>query len=316
MAEKKKTGVVAKKSQKTKPEKAIEATPAAKKTGSDELEEKDSSVAKAGRRSAKSIKESEEAQIKEERKKTSAKETKADESKKTQKPPRSKIDRAGKKYRDAAKLIDQGAAYNLSEALDLACKASTTKFDASVEMHINLAIDPKLADQNVRGSLVLPNGTGKEVRVAVFVEAEEADKAKSAGADIASSDELVAQLEKGQIEFDVLIAPPALMASLGKFAKLLGPRGLMPNPKSGTVTKNVAEAVKEAKAGKVEYRVDQAGIIHISIGKTSFGTAKLVQNAQALIDSVRGAKPASVKGTYIKSVYVTTTMGPSVKASL
>lgn len=258
-----------------------------------EVEEAPKVTAKAGKRSAKSIKESEEKQAKEARKveKTAEEAT----SKSPAKSPRSKAERAGKKYREAFKLIDQSKSYPLNEALDLATKTSTTKFDASVEMHINLGVDPRQADQNVRDSVVLPAGTGKNIRVAVADEA------------------LLSKLDKEQIDFDVLVATPDFMPKLGKYARLLGPRGLMPNPKSGTVSTDPETAVKEAKAGKVEYRVDQSGIIHLSIGKVSFGPQKLAQNAEAVLASVRAAKPASLKGIYIKSAYVTSTMGPSVK---
>jgi large subunit ribosomal protein L1 len=201
----------------------------------------------------------------------------------------------------------------LNEAIELATKTSPTKFDAAVEMHLNLGVDPKQADQNVRDTVALPAGTGKTIKIAVIAEPEDAKKAKTAGADIADADQLFADLDKEKIEFDVLICVPQMMAKLGKYARLLGPRGLMPNPKSGTVTANVATAVSEAKAGKVEYRVDQAGIVHLSIGKVSFNPAKLQQNAEAVMASLRAAKPASVKGIYLKSGYISTSMGPSIK---
>jgi ribosomal protein L1 len=181
-------------------------------------------------------------------------------------------------------------------------------------MHVNLGVDPKQADQNIRENLVLPAGTGKAVRIAVMAEDDQATTA--AGADITKSEDLLAQLDKEEINFDILIATPGSMAKLGKYARLLGPRGLMPNPKSGTVTSDVAKAVKEAKAGKVEYRVDESGIVHLGIGKVSFGQAKISQNAEAAISSIKGAKPASLKGIYIKSAYLTTTMGPSVKVDI
>ena len=183
-------------------------------------------------------------------------------------------------------------------------------------MHFNLAVDPKQADQNVRDSVVMPHGTGRTVRIAVFADAADAEKAKKAGAEITGTDTITAALDKEQLDFDVLIAAPALMPKLGKYARLLGPRGMMPNPKSGTVTADVAKAVQEAKAGKVEYRVDQSGIVHIAIGKVSFGPQKLLENAQAIVSSVRAAKPASVKGIYVKSVFVSSTMGPSIKAEV
>jgi len=204
----------------------------------------------------------------------------------------------------------------VAEALDLAVRTSPTKFDATVELHVNLGVDPKQADQNVRDNVTLPAGTGKSLRVAVFAEGDNVAKAKAAGADIAGEADLLARLDKEEINFDVLITSPNLMARLGKYAKLLGPKGLMPNPKSGTITADIAKAIKEAKAGRVEYRVDQAGIIHLGIGKVSFGAEKLRQNAEAVLASIRAAKPASLKGTYINSAYITTTMGPSIKVAL
>jgi large subunit ribosomal protein L1 len=269
-------------------------------------------AAKAGKRSAKTAKESEEKEAKEARKAVSVPST-AKQSKPDLKSPRTKAERAGKKYREAVKQIDKSKSYPISEAMDLAAKTSTAKFDASVEMHVNLGVDPKQADQNVRDMVVLPAGTGKTVRIAVLAEEGDAAKAKKAGADLAGTDEIFAKLDKEDLDFDVLISTPALMPKLGKYARLLGPRGLMPNPKSGTVSPNPETAVAEAKAGKVEYRVDQSGIIHLGIGKVSFGPEKLTQNAEAVLNSIRGAKPASLKGIYIKSIYVTSTMGPSIK---
>lgn len=274
-------------------------------------------LAKSGRHSAKAIKVAEEKLVKEERKKVApTKDTKSDKEKSEQKLPRSRVERAGKKYREAAKQIDKTKTYNLAEAVDLAVKTSTSKFDATVEMHINLAVDPKQADQNVRDTLVIPHGTGKIVRIAVFVEGDDVAKAKKAGADSAGTDEILAALDKEEIDFDILISTPALMSRLGKYARLLGPRGLMPNPKSGTVTADISQAVKEAKAGRVEYRADESGIVHLGIGKVSFGPQKLLENAQTLAASIRSAKPASIKGTYIKSTYVSSTMGLSIKTEL
>ena len=216
-------------------------------------------VAKAGKRSAKAVAEVEEKEVKEARK-AEADTTEA-KAKPAAKPARSKAERAGKKYREALKLIDKTKVYSIAEAADLAVKTSPTKFDATVEMHINLGVDPKQADQNVRGTLSLPAGTGKTVRVAAFAEADDAAKATAAGADIAGIEAVTALLDKESLDFDVLVASPKLMPQLGKYARLLGPRGLMPNPKSGTVTIDVAAAVKEAKAGRIEYRVDPAGKI-------------------------------------------------------
>lgn len=265
------------------------------------MAEEEKKVAKAGRRSAKAIKEAEEKQAKVERKKSEAE--KVEQPKVEAKPARSRLERTGKKYRDAAKQIEKDKVYNLAEALDLATKTSPTKFDATVEMHINLNVDPKQADQNVRDTVVLPQGTGKAIRVATLADDSEAEK-------------LFAKLDKEQIDFDALIATPTLMPRLGKYARLLGPKGLMPNPKSGTVTTDVAKAVSEAKAGKIEYRVDESGIVHVGIGKVSFGPQKLLENAQVVVSSIKAAKPASIKGTYVKSVYLSSTMGPSIKAEL
>jgi ribosomal protein L1 len=274
------------------------------------------SITKAGKHSAKALKEAEEKQAKEERK--AAKPSKTEEAAKvsTKKAPRSRLERAGRKYRESAKLIDQNKSYELAEALELVTKTSPVKFDATVELHLNLGVDPKQADHNVRGVVALPAGTGKDIKVAVFAEADDAAKAKTAGADISGIEDITALLDKEKISFDVLIATPASMPKLGKYAKLLGPKGLMPNPKSGTVTNDVAKAVREAKAGQVEFRVDQAGIVHLGIGKVSFGAAKLGQNGQVVIDAIRAAKPSSLKGNYIESVFVTTSMGPSIKVAL
>lgn len=313
MAENKKTGKTAKKSQK-KEEVKEESLNTSK---AEQIQDKPKTSTKAGKRSTKAIKEAEEKHAKEERKKEHpAKDNKSAKPKFEQKPPRSRTERAGKKYREAAKQIDKDKTYNLAEAVDLSSKTSITKFDATVEMHINLAVDPKQADQNVRDTVVLPHGTGKTAKIAVFAEGDDVEKAKEAGADVVGSDDLLAALDKEQIGFDILISTPALMPTLGKYARLLGPKGLMPNPKSGTVTADIGEAVKEAKAGRVEYRVDESGIVHLGIGKVSFGPHKLLENAQVLVSSLRSAKPASVKGTYIKSAYVSTTMGPSIKTEL
>lgn len=273
----------------------VEAAPATEKA-----------TAKAGKRSAKAQKEAEEKEAKEERKAHVAEEKAEDKPKQVAKPTRSRLERRGKKFRDAAKLVEKDKVYTLAQALELAQKTSPVKFDATVEIHINLNVDPRHADQNIRDNLILPAGTGKTVRVAVF------DDEKIADADVVGVETITKLLDKGELSFDVLIATPAQMPKLGKYARLLGPRGLMPNPKSGTVTTDVAKAVKEAKAGRVEYRVDSTGIVHIGIGKVSFGQAKLLENAQAVVASVKGNKPASVKGTYVKSAHVSTSMGPSV----
>lgn len=226
---------------------------------------------------------------------------------------RSRLERRGKKYQEAFKQIDKTKAYSLKDAIELAIKTSPVKFDASVEIHARLGVDPRQADQNIRTTLVLPNGNGKTVRVAVFAPLDVCKAAEAAGADIAEDEEFLAQLEKGVINFDVLIATPQYMPKLGKFARLLGPKGLMPNPKAGTVTTDVEKAVKESKAGKVEYRVDKQAIVHIGVGKVSFGADKLAENANAFFDSLKAQKPASLKGSYVKSVFITTTMGPSIQ---
>jgi len=291
-------------------------------------------TAKAGKRSAKALEEAEEKQAKEERKahageekpekearkvERTAKSATAEgdgEPKKIHQPARSRLERRSKKFRKASELIEKDKEYTLKEALELATKTSTTKFDATVEMHVRLNVDPRQADQNVRDTVLLPAGTGKTVRIAVFAEADDAAAAKKAGADIATAEEITQLLDKQTLDFDVLIAAPSQMAKLGKYARLLGPRGLMPNPKSGTVTTDITKAVTEAKAGRVEYRVDSTGIVHLGIGKVSFGADKLVQNAQAVLTSLRSVKPASIKGTYITSAFITTTMGPSIKLQI
>lgn len=281
-----------------------------------EVAEEKKATAKAGKRSAKAIHEAEEKQAKEERK-AEAKEQEGERLVAKPAPKtRSRLERQGKNFQEAAKLIEKDKEYSLKEALELATKTSKVKFDATVELHIRLGVDPRHADQNIRENLVLPAGTGKNIRVAVFAEADDVEKAKKAGADIAGTDEITKALDKGQINFDTLVATPAMMAKLGKYARVLGPRGLMPNPKSGTVTPDVAKAVKEAKAGRVEYRVDSTGIVHIGIGKVSFAADKLGDNAKAVIASIKGAKPASVKGNYFKSAFVASTMGPSIRVAL
>ncbi len=267
-------------------------------------------TAKAGKRSHKAAEEAAEKEAKEERKASG--EAAEAKPKKPVKPPRSRLERRSKSFRKAAEQIETGKAYGLDEAVKLAKSTSTVKFDATVELHVNLGVDPKQADQNIRDSLVLPAGTGKTVRIAVFAEAEDAATAKKAGADIAGADELTKDLEKGVMNFDVLIATPAQMPKLGKYARVLGPRGLMPNPKSGTVTTDIAKAVAEAKAGRVEYRVDSTGIVHLGVGKVSFSADQLTQNIQAVLASLKAQKPHSLKGAYVKAIHLTTTMGPSI----
>lgn len=267
-------------------------------------------TAKAGKRSAKAVKEAEEKQAKEERK--AADEEAPAKPKQHANPTRSRLERQGKNFRKAAEAVEKDKAYALGEALELATKTSPVKFDASVELHVNLNVDPRHADQNIRDNLVLPEGTGKTVRVAVFADDEAAEAAKKAGADIAGTEEVTKLLDKGTMNFDILIATPTQMAKLGKYARTLGPRGLMPNPKSGTVTTDVAKAVSEAKAGRVEYRVDSTGIIHLGVGKVSFGKEKLENNVRTVLASIKGNKPNSVKGTYVKAIHLATTMGPSI----
>jgi large subunit ribosomal protein L1 len=277
-----------------------------------EAPEAEETFAKSGKKSKKHI---EEVKAEEERqaRKEERKAADATVKPKGEKPvTRPRIERRGKKYQEAAKLVEKGKIYTLKEAIELALKTSPVKFDASVEIHARLGVDPRQADQNIRTTLVLPNGNGKTVRVAVFAPLDVCKAAKAAGADIAEDEEFLKQLDKGVVDFDILISTPQYMPKLGKYARLLGPKGLMPNPKAGTVTMDVEKAVKEAKAGKVEYRVDKQSIVHIGVGKASFGTDKLLENANAFFDSLKSQKPASLKGTYVKSVFVTTTMGPSI----
>lgn len=273
-------------------------------------------LAKAGKRSAKGV---EEAEAKAEKiDKQAHREEQSEENDKPKapvKPARSRLERRGKGYRKVSEQVEADKQYDLAAALELATKTNPAKFDASVELHVRLNVDPRQADQNLRDTVVLPAGTGKNVRVAVFADADVAKEAKTAGADIAASDEFLQQLDKGTIDFDVLISTPQQMAKLGKYARLLGPKGLMPNPKSGTVTTDVAKAVKEAKAGRVEYRVDSTGIVHVGVGKVSFGGAKLQQNAQAILDSLKSNRPSGIKGGYVRSMYVTTSMGPSIQVT-
>lgn len=267
-------------------------------------------TAKAGKRSAKALAEAEEKHVKQERK--AAMFEADDKPKQPVRPTRTRLERRGKNFRKAAELVEKAKAYKLKEAIELAVKTNPIKFDATVEMHIRLNVDPRQADQNIRDTIVLPGGTGKSVRVAVFADDDQVAAARAAGADVAGADDFLQQLDKGTIDFDVLIATPAQMPKLGKYARVLGPKGLMPNPKSGTVTTDIAKAVGEAKAGKVEYRVDSTGIVHLGIGKVSFGAAKLLENAAAVTASVKSNKPATIKGSFVRSVFVTTTMGPAI----
>ncbi len=220
----------------------------------------------------------------------------------------------GKNYENAAKKVDSSKLYEVNDALALAIETATAKFDETIEIHIRLGVDPRSADQQVRGSVVLPNGTGKTSRVLVIAKGDKAEAAKAAGADVVGAEEIVDKIIKdGWLEFDTCITTPDMMGVVGRCARVLGPRGLMPNPKSGTVTMDVAKAIKDVKAGKVEYRVDKFGIVHAAIGKKSFGVEKLAENYETFIDAIVKAKPQASKGQYIKSVNVASTMGPGVK---
>ncbi len=283
-----------------------------------EVAEEEKHSAKAGKRSEKSLREAEEKAEKEARKEAGDTTPQSEEAEaRTKKGPRPtvrpRLERRGKNYRKLAEQLEKGKIYTLAEALELATKTNPTKFDASVEVHVRLGVDPRQADQNVRATVSLPNGTGKTVRVAVFAPQSEHEAAKKTGADVIGDEEFLKQLEKEELNFDILIATPQYMPKLGKFARLLGPRGLMPNPKSGTVATDVAKAVSEAKAGKVEYRVDKQAIVHLAIGKVSFGAEKLTENAKAFFDSLASQKPSSIKGAYVKSTSISTTQGPGIK---
>ena len=222
----------------------------------------------------------------------------------------------GKKYQDSAKKIDKNAQYDANEAMGLVVETATAKFDETVELHVKLGVDSRHADQQVRGAIVLPHGTGKTQRVLVFAKAAKADEARAAGADYVGEMDLVEKIQKENwFDFDVVVATPDMMGVVGRLGKVLGPKGLMPSPKAGTVTPNVAAAVKEIKAGKVEYRLDKTNIIHCPIGKVSFGTEKLSENMDTLLKAVVKAKPAAAKGQYIRSCTVVSTMGPGVKVS-
>lgn len=220
----------------------------------------------------------------------------------------------GKRYLESAKLVERNKLYDASEALDLVIKTSKAKFDETVEAHIRLGVDSRHADQQVRGAVVLPHGTGKKIRVLVFAKGDNVQKALDAGADYAGAEELVAKIQnENWFEFDVVVATPDMMGVVGRIGRVLGPKGLMPNPKAGTVTPDVAKAVTDIKAGKIEYRLDKSNIIHCPIGKSSFGVEKLTDNFNTLIGAVVKAKPAAAKGQYLKSIVVTSTMGPGVK---
>ena len=279
----------------------------------DQVEEttEEQKFTKAGKHSKKAV---EEAEAEEERK---AKAAEKKDEEPVQKPkvvhvPNMKK-RHGKAYVASLAKVDRNVRYNLEDALKLAKETSAVKFDASLELHINLGVDPRQADQMVRATVVLPHGTGKSLRIAVVGDDAAVAAAKKAGADVVGSEDLIAKMEKGQLDFDKLIATPSFMPKLGKLAKVLGPKGLMPNPKSGSVTDDVATAVAEAKAGKVEFRIDKQAIVHQAVGKLSFDEAKLLENAKVLINAVMKAKPSAAKGTYVKAISLTTSMGPGIK---
>lgn len=272
-------------------------------------------VAKAGKRSAKALKEAEEKAVKEERKEKIASGEIVEESvKKGPKPvTRSKLERRSKAYKKVNELVDKEKLYTVQEAVELLPKLNTSKFTGSAELHVRLGVDPKHADQNIRGTVALPHGTGKTQLVAVFAPADQHEAAKKAGADVVGDETFLEQLDKEVINFDILISTPQNMAKLSKYARLLGPKGLMPNPKVGTVSADVAKAVSEAKAGKVEYRVDKQGIVHLGVGKLDFKPTELAGNIETVLKAIREAKPASVKGEYILNVTLAPTMGPGLK---
>ena len=290
----------------TEPVEAVEPTAVAAQPAVDE-----ESFAKAGK---KSKKHTEEVKAEEERQARKADAAAQPEEKKAGPRPiaRTRLERRGKAYKAVAKKVEAGKVYSLKDAVELAIATNPAKFDATVEMHFRLGVDPRQADQNIRATVSLPAGTGKTVRVAVFAPLDITKQAKAAGADIAEDEEFTKRLEKEQLDFDILISTPQYMPKLGKFARLLGPKGLMPNPKAGTVTNDIEKAVKEAKAGKIEYRVDKQAIVHVGLGKVSFGTDKLLENVNAFVESLKSQKPASIKGQYVKSDYISTTMGPSI----
>ena len=219
----------------------------------------------------------------------------------------------GKRYLEAEKLVDKSKSYDAKEAISILCKMPKTKFDETVELHVKLGVDSKQADQQVRGTVVLPNGTGKTQRVLVFAKGDKAKEAESAGADFVGAEELVPKIQnENWFDYDVIVATPDMMGVIGRLGKVLGPKGLMPNPKSGTVTMDVTKAINEIKSGKVEYRLDKTNIIHLGFGKVSFGADKLLENYETVMEAIQKAKPAAAKGQYVKSIAVATTMGPSI----
>lgn len=221
----------------------------------------------------------------------------------------------GKRYQEISNKVERTTLYTVTDAMNLAIETAKAKFDETVELHVRLGVDGRNADQQVRGVVVLPNGTGRSVKVLVIAKGDNADLAEKAGADYVGGDEMIAKITGGWLDFDVCVTTPDMMPVIGRIAKILGPKGLMPNPKSGTVTTDIAKALKDIKAGKVEYRLDKTNIIHVMIGKVSFGTEKLIENFNAVMDAIVKAKPAAAKGTYIKSVTLSTTMGVGIKVN-
>lgn len=303
-------------------EAAVETSKAVETVGEAEEEalEQEEHYAKAGKRSEKAVKAAEAEAERLARKEAGDTTPQGDAVANIEKGPAPKTrplaERKSKAYKKVAKLVDKTKSYGLAEALELATQTATTKFDSTVEMHVRLGVDPKQADQNIRTTVTLPNGTGKDIKVAALVTDDDIAAAKDAGADFAGEEEVMKMLEKENLAFDVLVATPQLMPKLGRYARLLGPRGLMPNPKAGTVSANPVQAIKEAKAGKVEYRVDKQGIVHLGIGKVSFGPEKLLENANVFVNSLKAARPTTLKGNYIISASIATTMGPSIKVEL
>jgi large subunit ribosomal protein L1 len=226
------------------------------------------------------------------------------------------VSKKGKKYEAAAKIIDKDAVYETAEAIELVKQAATAKFDETIEVAVRLGVDPKKQDQQVRGVVVLPHGTGKVKRVLVFAKGEKAKEAEQAGADFVGDQDMINKIQQGWFDFDVCVATPDMMSEVGKLGRLLGGKGLMPNPKAGTVTFDVTKAIQEIKAGKIEYRLDKAGQIHAPIGKVSFDSANLQENLQALVDALQKAKPAAAKGVYLKNISISSTMGPGAKLNL